>query len=47
MILTTNCLRFYEHELLEIFTNTNFSNDTNEPYGLCSLRLLLEQINIR
>lgn len=47
MILTTNCLRFYEHELLEIFTNTNRANDTNEPFGLCSLRLLLDLLNIR
>ena len=33
--VTTNCLSFYEHELLEIFTNTNISNYTNfEPLAL-------------
>ena len=28
IFVTTNCLRFYEHELLEIFTNTNRANAT-------------------
>ena len=35
IFVTTNCLSFYEHELLEIFTNTNISNFTNfEPTAL-------------
>ena len=23
-----------KHEMLEVFTNTNLSNNTNEPFGL-------------
>ena len=41
LLLNTKCWRIYEHKLLEVFTNTNFSNNTNEPCGLFSLRFLL------
>ena len=41
IFVTTNCLWFYEHELLVVFTNTNRANNTNlEPTALLLKRFI-------